>query len=81
MKRMFVSLEGRGLGLGRVLAENILRVAGRRGYTTMRLDTGRNHDEALKLYRSLGFQAIAAYYEAPPELGKHLIFMQATLAR
>jgi len=80
MKRMFISPEGRGLGLGRRLAENIVRVAAERGYTTMRLDTGRNHDEALRLYRSLGFQEIAPYYEAPPELRNHLIFMEAPLA-
>jgi ribosomal protein S18 acetylase RimI-like enzyme len=46
----------------------------------MRLDTGRNHDEALSLYRSLGFHEIAPYYKAPPELGSHLIFMEAPLA-
>jgi ribosomal protein S18 acetylase RimI-like enzyme len=72
MKRMFISPEGRGLGLGRSLAENIVHVAAERGYTTMRLDTGRNHNEALGLYRSLGFQEIAPYYEAPPELHNHL---------
>lgn len=80
MKRMFISPEGRGLGLGRRLAENIMRVAAERGYTTMRLDTGRNHHEALSLYRSLGFREIAPYYEAPPELDNHLIFMEASLA-
>lgn len=81
MKRMFTSPEGRGLGLGRSLAEGIVRVAAERGYITMRLDTGRNHDAALSLYRSLGFREIAPYYAAPPELGNHLIFMEAPLAR
>jgi ribosomal protein S18 acetylase RimI-like enzyme len=76
MKRMFVGSEGRGIGLGRQLAETIVRVAAERGYITMRLDTGRNHDEALRLYRSLGFREIAPYYQAPPELGNHLIFME-----
>lgn len=65
--------------MGRRLAETILRVAAERGYTTMRLDTGPNHDEALSLYRSLGFQEIAPYYKAPPELRNHLIFMEAPL--
>lgn len=79
MKRMFVGPEGRGLGLGRRLAESIIHVAAESGYITMQLDTGRSHDEALSLYRSLGFQEIAPYYEAPPELKNHLIFMQVTL--
>jgi ribosomal protein S18 acetylase RimI-like enzyme len=79
MKRMFLSPEGRGLGLGRLLAESIMQAARESGYTTMRLDTGRNHDAALKLYRSLGFEEIPPYYKAPPELGSHLIFMQASL--
>ncbi|KQV33159.1 MULTISPECIES: GNAT family N-acetyltransferase [unclassified Rhizobium] len=81
MKRMFVGPEGRGIGLGRRLAESIIRVASERGYITIQLDTGRNHDEALSLYRSLGFQEIAPYYEAPPELKKHLIFMRASLVK
>ena len=80
MKRMFVGPEGRGLGLGRRLAENIVRVAQERHYKAMRLDTGRNHDEALRLYRSLGFREIEPYYEAPPELQTHLVFMEADLA-
>jgi len=80
MKRMFASSEGRGLGLGRRLAETIMRVAAERGYTAMRLDTGRNHSEALSLYRSLGFREVAPYYQAPPELDNHLIFMEAHLA-
>lgn len=81
MKRMFISPKGRGLRLGRGLAEKIVGVAAERGYTTMRLDTGRNHDEALSLYRSLGFQEIAPYYEAPPELRNHLVFMEARVLR
>lgn len=80
MKRMFISLEGQGLGLGRRLAENIMRIGAERGYKTMRLDTGRNHDQALGLYRSLGFQEIGPYYEAPAELRDHLIFMETRLA-
>lgn len=61
MKRMFISPEGRGLGLGRRLAETIVRLSAERGYTTMWLDTGRNHDEALSLYRSLGFHSCSGF--------------------
>lgn len=79
MKRLFVSSEGKGRGLGRRLAEGILHTAAERGYTTMRLDTGRNHDEALRLYHSLGFKEITPYYEPPPAISNHLIFMEAPL--
>lgn len=79
MKHMFVGPEGRGFELGRRLAENIIRVAAEGGYSTMRLDTGRNHNEALGLYRSLGFREIDPYREAPPELGNHLIFFETPL--
>lgn len=79
MKRMFIGPGGRGQGLGRRLAAGIIRLAAENGYATMRLDTGRNHDEALALYRSLGFREIGPYYEAPPELGNHLIFMETNL--
>ena len=80
MKRMFIGSEGRGLGLGRRLAETIVRIASERGYSTMRLDTGRNHDAALGLCRSPGLKEIAPCCEAPAELRSHLIFMEASLA-
>jgi GNAT superfamily N-acetyltransferase len=56
MKRMFTSSDGRGLGIGRRLAENIVRIAAERGHGTMRLDTGRNHDAALSLINRLDFE-------------------------
>lgn len=79
MKRMFISPDGRGLGVGRQLAEELMRVGASRGYSTMRLDTGRNHDEALRLYRDLGFEEIEPYYEPPADLRNHLIFMELDL--
>jgi ribosomal protein S18 acetylase RimI-like enzyme len=79
MKRMFIGPDGRGHGLGRRLAQGIIGLAAEDGFATMRLDTGRNHDEAIALYHSLGFREIDPYYAAPPELGNHLIFMEAGL--
>ena len=79
MKRLFVSEAGRGTGAGRKLCQELMRTAKERGYRIMRLDTGRNHNEAHALYQSLGFRVRDPYYEAPEELRTHLVFMEADL--
>ena len=65
MKRLFVAPEGRGLGLGRALAEAILAEGARLGYAELRLDTLPSMHDAIGLYRKLGFVSIAPYYAAP----------------
>jgi ribosomal protein S18 acetylase RimI-like enzyme len=65
MKRLYVSPEGRGLGLGRALAEAVLGEAIRLGYSEIRLDTLPTMTGALALYEKLGFVQIAPYYDTP----------------
>lgn len=80
MKRLFVSSDYRGKGVGALLARAVLKEARGLGHKHMILDTGPGHTEALKLYRDLGFEVVEPYYELPPSLRERLIFMSKELA-
>ena len=65
MKRLYVSPEGRGFGLGEGLVNAVVKEAKRIGYREMRLDTLPSMAGAIALYRKLGFEPIEPYYETP----------------
>jgi putative acetyltransferase len=66
MKRLYLRPAFRGKGLGRVLAEEILRQAREIGYQRLRLDTVEPAmKDAVGMYRRLGFREIAAYRDNP----------------
>lgn len=67
MKRLYVVPEARALGLGRALAERVIREAARIGYREIRLDTLPSMTSAINLYRRMGFEPIAPYYCGAPE--------------
>jgi ribosomal protein S18 acetylase RimI-like enzyme len=79
MKRLYVRPSARGTGLGRALAEQIVREAERSGYETLRLDTIPDRmGRAVELYRALGFREIPAYYFNPIP---GALFMELQLAK
>ena len=80
MKRLFVSAEYQGLGLGKRLCEALLRKSQDRGYRLMRLDTGDLQTEAQSLYRSMGFKEIKPYYELHEDIRPYFIFMERALS-
>lgn len=65
MKRMYVSPEHRGKGIGKKLAETLIDRAKVAGYTKMNLDTHPTMHTALSLYQALGFKEIERYNDNP----------------
>jgi GNAT superfamily N-acetyltransferase len=66
MKRLYLRPAFRGKGLGRMLAERIIREAQEIGYKRMRLDTVEPvMRDAVGMYRKLGFREIDAYRPNP----------------
>jgi carbonic anhydrase len=67
MKRLYVTPEERGHGVGAALAMAAIKAAKEIGYRKLMLDTLPNMRMAVKLYRELGFTEAPAYYQTPVE--------------
>jgi ribosomal protein S18 acetylase RimI-like enzyme len=77
MKRLYVRHPFRGKGVGRRLAAAVIEKAHEAGYRRIQLDTLPWMDEAVALYRGLGFREIEPYRPNPIE---GAIFMQLDLS-
>jgi len=65
LKRMWISPDARGLGLGRRLLHELEQHAREAGVTVLRLETNRTLQEAIALYRSSGFQEVPPFNDEP----------------
>ena len=65
LKRMWVDPSVRRLGLGRRLLRELERRAADAGATTLRLETNGALVEAIRLYRSSGYEEVPAFNEEP----------------
>lgn len=79
MKRMFIPVEFRGLGIGRALADRIIADARNARYRLMRLDTSKRQNEAIRLYERSGFRRVEPYYPVSDDLKNWLVFFEMEL--
>ncbi|NTW51772.1 MAG: GNAT family N-acetyltransferase [Chlorobiaceae bacterium] len=67
MKRLYVRAGFRGAGIGRALAEAVVRQAREIGYKSIRLDTVNSMRTAQTIYESMGFTDTKPCCSNPPE--------------
>lgn len=81
MKRLYLRPESRGLGLGKMLIEQMINDALAIGYKKMLLDTyPPKMGQAVNLYREYGFTETEPYYDNPHK-DDGVLFMELDLTK
>ncbi|MGD9997766.1 MAG: GNAT family N-acetyltransferase [Ilumatobacteraceae bacterium] len=65
IKRMWISADHRGVGLGRALLAHLERVVLGSGRTRVLLDTNESLTEAIAMYRAAGYLPVERYNDNP----------------
>ena len=65
IKRLWVSPDARGLGVGGRLMRELEKAAAERGATRVRMDTNTALTEAVAMYRATGYQEVEPYNDEP----------------
>ncbi|MFC4449328.1 GNAT family N-acetyltransferase [Halorussus aquaticus] len=81
VKRLYVTPDYRGTGIGQRLMAELLDGAERDGFETLRLGVGPSLDAARSLYEDLGFEYTSRYDQsgAPEAVGDEWGFMRRSL--
>lgn len=79
VKRVYVSPEGRGLGLAKKLLARLEEETRHHGLRWMRLETGRYQPEALGLFEAMGYSLRGPFGDYPSD-DPNSIFMEKQLA-
>lgn len=72
LRRMFLLRDYRPMGLGRPLAEALLKIARTAGYKRIRLGRNRKLIQSYQLYRDLGFYDIPGYGDKPSQFAYYM---------
>ena len=79
IKRIFVSPQARGLGVGHKLLERLETEARQLGFNSLRLETGIYQPEALSLFRARGFVPRLSFGDYPDN-DPNSIFMEKQIS-
>lgn len=79
MRTLYVRPAFRGIGMGKRLVDTVLEDARQIGYTHMRLDTLGFMEDALRMYRAIGFRDIAPYRDVSDSLRQYIRFLELDL--
>lgn len=79
MKHLYVRAGARGHGIASALCTTVMTRAAEDGFAVIRLETGSLNEEAIALYRRLGFQTCDPWEDYPDDVRQHLRFMRREL--